>query len=156
MLYEDEFNHMIEIVDGFFARDFTPVQARKEFAAFRNDSLAKVPEFAAELLEGYPHLAAVSFLGMVQFVEGAAFEEFKGNPSQESLTKLIAASGLQIRKSAHPSWEFLRKDHPAAALTVIVLCVLSIRNKTVANALSPFEPLAKATPHAHVGHPSHS
>ena len=140
---EDQFSQMVETVDGFFGRDQTPNQARKTFLKYRDESLQSVPSLDPALLRELPYYAALGFLGRVQFVDCPALDQFKAKPSQESLTKLRAAKALRMPPSADESWNFLSASHPEAALPVISLCAMGIRNKVIENALQPFQQVVK-------------
>jgi len=135
MLLEDQFNQMIETVDGFFGRDKTPSQARASFREYRDESLKTISEMSAELLADNAFYAAIAFLGMTQLVDGPALKTFKAKPSPANLKSLIAAGGLNLRRSAAESWKFLMDNHPEAAAVVIALCAMSAGNKVIENAL---------------------
>jgi hypothetical protein len=135
MLLEDQFNQMIETVDGFFGRDKTPNQARAAFREYRDESLKGIPEMPAELLAENAFYAAIAFLGMTQLVEGKELDAFKDKPTAATLQKLVDAGGLNLRRSAVEGWKFLLASHPEAAVTVLALCAMSAGNKVIENAL---------------------
>ncbi len=135
MILEDQFQQMVETVDGFFGRDKTPSQARASFRDYRDESLKTVPEMSPELLADNAFYAAIAFLGMTQLVDGPELKTFKAKPTPASLQALIAAGGLNLRRSALESWKYLLATHPEAAVMVIALCAKSAGHKVIENAL---------------------
>ena len=135
--YQDQFDQMVENVGSFFGRDKIESAARRDFIKYRDEVLVEVPTMDADLLKTQPYSAAIGFLGKVQFEDGPALKEFKKDPTAVSLTRLRKSQGLRMADSAIGSWEFLDKGHPVAALAVIVLSSMAIKNAKVKHALKP-------------------